>query len=71
MGRRSSAPAVLGFDVSGTDGSALLLHKFSTWRKRRSRAGARLLLLHLEGLGIDHRVARSRGIPVVPRGDAG
>jgi hypothetical protein len=30
MGRRSSAPAVLGFDVSGTDGSALLLHKFST-----------------------------------------
>ncbi len=31
----------------------------------------RLPIVHLESLGIDHRDARSRGIPVVPRGDAG
>jgi hypothetical protein len=32
---------------------------------------ALLLVVHLESLGIDHRDARLRGMPVVRRGDAG
>jgi hypothetical protein len=32
-------------------------------------AGSELSIpLHLEGLGLDHRHARSRGNPIVPRG---
>jgi len=40
-------------------------------RKRDALHARRFVLVHVESLGIDHRDARSRGIPVVPRGDAG
>jgi hypothetical protein len=39
--------------------------------ERRSRDGGCLLVVHLESLGIDHRDARSRGIPVSPAATPG
>ena len=56
---------------AGVSRDAALASASCAKRWRRRLCCGQSLVVHLESVGIDHRDARSRGIPVVPRGDAG